>query len=71
MKQLSRMAKLTPEVIYAIISEEKPNQKEQLRIKTESLTRYFPSHYSTQQMEKAILKLLEEHYRSKHRGQER
>ena len=71
MKQLSRMAKLTPEVIYAIISEEKPNQKEQLRIKTESLKRYFPSHYSTQQMEKAILKLLEEHYRSKHRGQER
>ena len=71
MKQLSRMAKLTPEVIYAIISEEKPNQKEQLRIKTESLKRYFPSHYSTQQMEEAILKLLEEHYRSKHRGQER
>lgn len=71
MKQLSRMAKLTPEAIYAIISEEKPNQKEQIRIKTESLKKYFPSHYSTQQMEKAILKLLEERYRSKHRGQER
>ena len=71
MKQMSRMAKLTPEAIYAIISEEKPNQKEQIRIKTESLKKYFPSHYSTQQMEKAILKLLEERYRSKHRGQER
>ena len=71
MKQLSHMAKLTPEAIYAIISEEKPNQKEQIRIKTESLKKYFPSHYSTQQMEKAILKLLEERYRSKHRGQER
>ena len=71
MKQLSRMAKLTPEAIYAIISEEKPNQKEQVRFKTESLKKYFPSHYSTQQMEKAILKLLEERYRSKHRGQER
>ena len=71
MKQLSRMAKLTPEAIYAIISEEKPNQKEQIRIKTESLKKYFPSHYSTQQIEKAILKLLEERYRSKHRGQER
>ena len=71
MKQLSRVAKLTPEAIYAIISEEKPNQKEQVRIKTESLKKYFPSHYSTQQMEKAILKLLEERYRSKHRGQER
>ena len=71
MKQLSRMAKLTPEAIYAIISEEKPNQKEQVRLKTESLKKYFPSNYSTQQMEKAILKLLEERYRSKHRGQER
>ena len=36
--------------------QEKPNQKEQIRIKTESLKKYFPSHYSTQQMEKAILK---------------
>ena len=71
MKQLSRMAKLTPEAMYAIISEEKPNQKEQVRLKTESLKKYFPSHYSTQQMEKAILKLLEERYRNKHRGQER
>ena len=71
MKQLSRMAKLTPEAIYAIISEEKPNQKEHVRFKTESLKKYFPSNYSTQQMEKAILKLLEDRYRSKHRGQER
>ena len=71
MKQLSRMAKLTPEAIFAILSEEKPNQKEQVRIKTESLKKYFPSHYSTQQMEKAILKLLEDRYRSKHHGQER
>jgi len=71
MKQMSRMAKLTPEAMYAIISEEKPNQKEQIRLKTESLKKYFPSHYSTQQMEKAILKLLEDRYRSKHRGQER
>ena len=71
MKQLSRMAKLTPEAIYAIISEEKPNQKEQVRFKTESLKKYFPSQYSAQQMEKAIIKLLEDRYRSKHRGQER
>ena len=71
MKQLSRMAKLTPEAMYAIISEEKPNQKEQVRLKTESLKKYFPSHYSPQQMEKAILKLLEERHRNKQRGQER
>ena len=46
MKQLSREAKLTPEVLYAILTEEKPNQKEQIRIKTESLRKYFPRNYS-------------------------
>lgn len=63
MKQLSRVAKLTPEVIFAILTEEKPNQKEQVRLKTERLQRYFPKSYMPQQMEQAIVKMLEEHYR--------
>lgn len=71
MKKLSQQGKLTPEVIYAVLTEEKPNQKEQVRIKTESLRKYFPGSYSAEQMERAILKLLEERYRAKHRGQER
>lgn len=71
MKKLSMLGKLTPEAIYAVLTEEKPNQKEQVRIKTESLRKYFPSSYSAEQMERAILKLLEERYRAKHRGQER
>ena len=68
-KQLSRAAKLTPEVLYAILTEEKPNQKEQVRIKTESLRKYFPRNYSAQQMERAIIKLLEARYRAKGRGE--
>ena len=68
MKQLSREAKLTPEVLYAILTEEKPNQKEQVRIKTESLRKYFPRNYSAQQMEREILKLLETRYRTRNRG---
>ena len=68
MKQLSRIAKLTPEVLYAILTEEKPNQKEQVRIKTESLRKYFPRNYSAQQMEREIIKLLEARYRAKDRG---
>ena len=68
MKQLSRAAKLTPEVLYAILTEEKPNQKEQIRIKTESLRKYFPRNYSAQQMEREIIKLLEARYRAKDRG---
>ena len=69
MKQLSREAKLTPEVLYAILTEEKPNQKEQVRIKTESLRKYFPRNYSAQQMEREILKLLETRYRTRNRGE--
>lgn len=69
MKQLSREAKLTPEVLYAILTEEKPNQKEQIRIKTESLRKYFPRNYSAQQMEREIMKLLEARYRAKDRGE--
>lgn len=69
MKQLSREAKLTPEVLYAILTEEKPNQKAQVRIKTESLRKYFPRNYSAQQMEREIIKLLEARYRAKDRGE--
>ena len=69
MKQLSREAKLTPEVLYAILTEEKPNQKEQIRIKTESLRKYFPRNYSARQMEREIIKLLEVRYRAKGRGE--
>lgn len=69
MKQISREAKLTPEVLYAILTEKKPNQKEQVRIKTESLRKYFPRNYSAQQMEREIIKLLEARYRAKGRGE--
>ena len=69
MKRLSRAAKLTPEVLYAILTEEKPNQKEQIRIKTESLRKYFPRNYSARQMEREIVKLLEARYRAKNRGE--
>ena len=71
LKKLSQQVKLTPEVMFSILTEEKPNQKEQVRIKTESLRKYFPKSYSAEQMEQAILKLLESQYRAKHRGQER
>lgn len=71
MKKLSQQVKLTPEVMFSILREEKPNQKDQVRIKTESLRKYFPKSYSAEQMEQAILKMLENQYRAKHRGQER
>ena len=69
MKQLSREGGLTAEKLYTILTEEKPNQKEQVRIKAESLRKYFPRNYSAQQMEREILKLLETRYRTRNRGE--
>lgn len=69
MKQLSREGGLTAEELYTILTEEKPNQKEQVRIKAESLRKYFPRNYSAQQMEREILKLLETRYRTRNRGE--
>jgi len=63
MKKLSQEVKLTPEVIYAVMSEEKPNQKEQVRFQTDKLRQYFPKGYTAEHMEKAIFKLLEERKR--------
>ena len=69
LKQLSREGGLTAEKLYTILTEEKPNQKEQVRIKAESLRKYFPCNYSAQQMEREILKLLETRYRTRNRGE--
>ena len=69
LKQLSREGGLTAEKLYTILTEEKPNQKEQVRIKAESLRKYFPRNYSAQQMEREILKLLETRYRTRNRGE--
>lgn len=69
LKKLSREGGLTAEELYTILTEEKSNQKEQVRIKTESLRKYFPRNYSVQQMEREILKLLETRYRTRNRGE--
>jgi ParB family chromosome partitioning protein len=70
MKKLSQGVKLTPEVIYAVMSEEKANQKPQVRISAERLEKYFPKGYSAKQMEDTIIELLEERQRKKQRGRD-
>lgn len=73
MKKLSQIGRLSPDVIFSVMTEEKPNQKEQVRIPTEKLRQYFPKHYTTEQMEQALFKLLEERQRKlqKNRDMER
>ena len=70
MKKLSKIAQLTPELIFDIMSEEKANQKERVRIDVSQLRKYFPKSYTTAQMEKSILRMLEEHHKKKQRSKE-
>jgi len=58
MRQLLADCKLDRDVIFEIMEEEKPNQKEQVKLKADSIRKYFPKGYTTQQMEQVIMKLL-------------
>lgn len=70
LKKLSQKAELTPEKILDIMSEQKANQKDRIRIEVSQLRKYFPRNYTAHQMEQSILKLLEEQYRKKQRSKE-
>ena len=70
MKKLSKIAQLTPELIFDIMSEEKANQKERLRIDVNQLRKYFPKSYTTAQMENSILRMLEEQHKKKQRNKD-
>ena len=59
MKQLSQSGRLDMDMIFAIMTEEKGNQKETLKINTSKLKKYFPKNTTPKQMEDAIIKLLE------------
>lgn len=60
MKKLSQDGKLNVETIFKIMAEEKGNQQEQIKLKKENIKGYFPKGYTAQQMEKVIMKLLED-----------
>ena len=59
LKKLSQDGVLDDQMIYAVMSEEKPNQQEQIKFKREDLKKYFPAGYTDEQMRKDIIKGLE------------
>ena len=59
MKTLSQSGRLDMDIIFAIMTEEKGNQKETLKINTSKLKKYFPKNTTPKQMEDTIIKLLE------------
>ena len=70
MRNFSKSGKLTEEVILSIIQEEKPNQKEKLKIPTERISKYFAPGTPAQKIEDTIVKALEL-YRKRQRDMQR
>ena len=71
LKKLSQKGELMPEAIFDIMSEEKANQKERIRIEVNQLRKYFPKGWTAHQMEDQILRMLEENHRKKRRSLDR
>ena len=69
MKTLSQSGRLDMDTIFAIMTEEKGNQKETVKIGMERLKKYFPKGTTPKQMEDTIIKLLERELQRK-RGRE-
>ena len=70
MRKFSQEGKLNPDVILSIMQEEKPNQKEQIKIPKERISRYFAPGTPVQKIEDTIVKALEL-YRKRQRSLER
>ena len=71
MKKLSQDGRLNVDVIFSILTEEKPNQKEKFQIRRERIDRFFPKNFTEKQKEDLIVQLLESWYKKRQREQER
>ncbi len=69
MKKLSQAGELDDDKIFEIMSEEKANQKERIKIPTERVRKFFPKNYTNSQIEDEIVRLCEAHYKRKQRQQ--
>lgn len=73
MKAFSKEGRLNGDVIFSILSEEKPNQKEKFTFRAERLRKFIPSSVPPEKTEDYVLKALEYYhrYRERQRAQER
>ena len=70
LKVLSIQGLFTKEQLSAIMSEEKANQKERVKIRVERIQKYFQKDYTTTQMEETIVKLCEAYHRKRLRDRD-
>ena len=68
LRKFSEQGRLSVDTVFAVLSEEKPNQKEQVRFMTEDIRKYFPKNYTNKDMQQTIIKLLENWQRKRERN---
>ena len=68
LRKFSEQGRLSIDTIFAVLSEAKPNQKEQVKFKTEDIRKYFPKSYTSLDMQKTIISLLEKWQRQRERN---
>lgn len=71
LKKFSADGKLTPEVMSAIMSEEKKGDLDKVVLNSDVLKKYFPKSYTPLRMQQTIIKLLEQWQKKRQQQQER
>ena len=71
LKEQSLAGRLSPDYVAGLMSQEKANQKERLKIPMERIRQFFPKYFTTAQMEDAIVRLCEARYRSRYDREDR
>lgn len=67
MKKLSQESGLDERTMERILAEDKPNQREQIRLPASRIDRFFPKGYTPKQKEDTIIKLLADWQRKRER----
>ena len=71
LKKFSQEGSLSPDVMRAIMSEEKKSELEKITISTDTLKKYFPQSYTPQKMEQTIISLLTQWQKKRQQSMER
>ena len=71
MRELSRQGQLDMDTIFAIMREEKPNQKEQVKIPMDRFSKYFPRGTPQRRIESVIFEALELYHRAQEQRRQR
>ena len=67
MKRMSQSGSLDMDAMFSILEQEKPNQREQIKIQADLVAKYFPEDFTPKQKTDLIEKLLKEwHDKQKH-----